>query len=67
MPKVRKQFILDDRKVKKVRRALGVSTDTEAVDAALDIIIGNVEIANVHKSIAGKLKIRDMDQSRFHG
>jgi hypothetical protein len=65
MAKARKQFILDIGKIKRVKRILGAVTDTEAVDEALDIVISNAEIADVHKRAAGKCNIKDMDQSSF--
>lgn len=65
MPKVRKQFILDSSKIAKVRKLLGADTDTDAVNTALDILLANAAIARVHKNLAGRLKIKDMDQSNF--
>lgn len=65
MPKVRKQFILDDLKIKKVKKILHASTDTEAIDQALNQIISDEEIVKIHKKMAGKLKIKNMDQSRL--
>lgn len=65
MPKVRKQFILDDLKIKKVKKILHASTDTEAIDQALNQIIADEEIVKIHKKMAGKLKIKNMDQSRL--
>jgi hypothetical protein len=35
---VRKNIIMDQRKLDAARRALGVSTETEAVDVALDLV-----------------------------
>ncbi len=65
MSKVRKQFILDDLKIKKVKKILHASTDTEAIDQALNQIIADEEIVKIHKKMAGKLKIKNMDQSRL--
>ena len=65
MPKARKQFILDTSKIKRVRKLLGVATDTEAVDTALDILLGNSEITEIHKKLAGKLNLKNLDQSKF--
>ncbi len=66
MAKVRKQFILDAHKIKRVRRILKAQTDTEAVNEALDIVLANQKIAEIHHRLAGRLKIKDMDQSHFH-
>lgn len=65
MAKVRKQFILDSAKIRRARRVLGAATDTETVDEALSIVIANAEIAAVHKKVAGRCRMKDMDQSRF--
>ncbi len=65
MSKVRKQFILEDFKIKRAKKILNASTDTEAVDEALNQVIANHEILEVHKKLAGKLKIKNMDQSRL--
>ena len=67
MPKVRKQFILDASKIRRAKKILGVATDTEAVNTALDILPGNAEIVDLHKKLAGRLNIKDMDQSKFGG
>ena len=65
MSKARKQFILDTSKIKRVRKLLGAATDTEAVDTALDILLGNSEVTKIHKKLAGKLNLKDLDQSKF--
>ena len=67
MAKVRKQFILDSTKIARARKALGVSTDTEAVSTAIDLLLANAEIIDLHKKFAGRLKIKNMDQSNFNG
>lgn len=67
MAKSRKQFILDPAKIRKAKKLLGVSTETEAVDTALDILLGNAEIADLHRKLSGKLNLKDMDQSKFGG
>ncbi|MBI4224500.1 MAG: hypothetical protein HY609_06155 [Deltaproteobacteria bacterium] len=67
MPKARKQFILDTRKIARVKKLLGASTDTETINTALDILLANAEIARLHEQLAGRIKIKNMDQSTFHG
>lgn len=42
---VRKNVIMDQRKLEAARRALGVKTETEAIDQALDLIAFGNEIA----------------------
>lgn len=58
--KVRKQFILDPKKIKKVRKITKAKTDTEAIDKAMDEIIANNEIIALHKAIRGKGNIKDV-------
>lgn len=67
MAMVRKQFILDAKKIAQAKKLLGASTDTETVNAALDILLANAEIAHLHQKLAGQLKIKNMDQSTFDG
>lgn len=67
MAKVRKQFILDSRKVNLAKKISGAATETETINIALDILLANAEIANLHQKLAGQLKIKNMDQSTFHG
>lgn len=67
MPKMRKQFILDSRKIARAKKLLGASTDKETIDTALDILLANAEIASLHQQLAGRVKIKNMDQSTFHG
>ena len=42
---VRKNVVMDQRKLDVARRALGVDTETEAIDQALDLIAFRVELA----------------------
>jgi len=65
MAKVRKQFVLESAKIKRVRKILRAKTDTEAVDEALNIVLANQKISKLHRELAGRLNIEDMDQSRF--
>ena len=43
---VRKNVIMDQRKLDVARRALGVDTETEAIDQALDFVAFRQELAN---------------------
>ena len=45
---------LDREKVRRVRRALGTKTDTEAIDRALDVVLANSEIQASIDSIFGQ-------------
>ncbi|OGQ05446.1 MAG: hypothetical protein A3F82_00435 [Deltaproteobacteria bacterium RIFCSPLOWO2_12_FULL_44_12] len=66
MPKVRKQFILDATKIKKAKKILGVKTDTEAVNVALDMVVANDHLNTFLKGLKGKIPaIKNMDQSKF--
>jgi len=42
---VRKNVIMDQRKLDAARRALGVDTETEAIDRALDLVAFREEVA----------------------
>ena len=46
---------LDREKVRRVRRALGTKTDTEAVDRALDVVLANAEIESAIDASFGQL------------
>jgi hypothetical protein len=58
--KVRKQFILDQDKIRRVRKIVNAKTDTEAITMALDIIIENTKIETMFDSIKGKGTIKDV-------
>ena len=48
---VRKNMLMDQRKLDAVRRALNVTTETEAVDAALDEIAFRSELARGFRAL----------------
>ncbi len=58
--KARKQFILDQDKVRRVRKIVNAKTDTEAITKALDIIIDNTRIDTMLRSIRCKGDIKDV-------
>jgi len=58
--KIRKQFILEQDKIKRVKKIVKAKTDTEAITKALDIIIDNTKIETMLKSIKGKGTIKDV-------
>ncbi len=60
MTKVRKQFILDQNKIRKVKSLLGAKTDTQAIDQAMEYLLANSQIEKVLRQIKGKGKIRDV-------
>ncbi len=58
--KTRKQFILEQDKIRQVKKIVNAKTDTEAITKALDIIIENTKIEAMFKSIKGKGTIKDV-------
>jgi hypothetical protein len=58
--KMRKQFILDLRKIKSVREITKAKTDTEAINKALDLVIANSKIEKMLVSVKGKGHIKDI-------
>jgi hypothetical protein len=58
--KTRKQFILEQDKIERVKRIVKAKTDTEAITRALDIIIENSKIETVLSSVKGKGGIKDV-------
>jgi hypothetical protein len=50
----RKNFYLDQRKIRRAKKILGARTETEAVDAALDLVIFRQEILESLRKVAGK-------------
>ena len=57
--KMRKQFILDSKKIKSVREITKAKTDTEAINNALDLVIANSKIEKMLVSIKGTGHIKD--------
>ncbi|HEY1266982.1 MAG TPA: hypothetical protein VGH16_06975 [Candidatus Binatia bacterium] len=58
--RVRKQFILPARKIKKAKAILAARTDTEAVERALDLVIADDEIRKALRSVRGSCNIEDV-------
>ncbi|OGQ79038.1 MAG: hypothetical protein A3F90_07265 [Deltaproteobacteria bacterium RIFCSPLOWO2_12_FULL_60_19] len=50
----RKNYYLDERKIKRAKTILGAKTETEAIDAALDLIVFRKEILDSLEKVAGK-------------
>jgi len=57
---VRKNIIMDQRKLDAARRALGVSTETEAVDVALDLVAFRDELARGIASVRRAGGVQDV-------
>ena len=58
--KSRKQFILEQSKIERVKKIVKAKTDTEAITRALDIIIENSKIETALSSVKGKGSIKDV-------
>ena len=50
----RKNYYLDETKIRRVRAILGAKTETEAVDAALNLVLFRGEILKSLEQVAGK-------------
>ena len=50
----RKNYYLDENKIRRVRTILGTKTETEAIDAALNLVIFRREILKSLEKVAGK-------------
>ncbi len=50
---VRKNMAMDQAKLTRAKRLLGVATETEAVDAALDLIAFRAEVVSGVEKLAG--------------
>lgn len=59
---VRKNLHIDQRKLNVARKALGVKTETEAVDAALDAIAFRQEISEGIQSLRAAGGLKDIYQ-----
>ena len=50
----RKNYYLDERKIRRARAILGAKTETEAIDAALDLVVFKQDIIKSLEKVAGK-------------
>ncbi len=50
----RKTFYLDERKIRRARAILGAKTESEAIDAALSLVVFRKEILKSLEKVAGK-------------
>ena len=50
----RKNYYLDEKKIRRVRAILGKKTETEAIDAALDLVVFKKQILASLEKVAGK-------------
>lgn len=58
--KIRKQFLLDESKLRLVKNMTEAKTDTEAVNKAMDMVIAAGRISEALTSVKGKGKIKDV-------
>ena len=61
---VRKNVIMDQRKLDVVRRALGVDTETEAIDQALDFVAFGEELAKGFAAVRRSGGVDEVLESR---
>lgn len=50
----RKNYYLDEKKIRQVRSILGAKTETEAINTALDLVVFRKEILRSLQKVAGK-------------
>lgn len=50
----RKNYNLDERKIRRLRAILGAKTETEAIDAALNLVVFRKQILKSLQKVAGK-------------
>ena len=50
----RKNYYLDEKKIRRVQAILGARTETEAIDAALNLVVFRREILKSLEKVAGK-------------
>ena len=61
---VRKNVVMDQRKLDAARRALGVDTETEAIDRALDFVAFRQELARGMAAVRRSGGVDDVFESR---
>ncbi len=50
----RKNYYLDERKIKRAKTILGARTETQAINAALDLVVFRKEILESLEKVSGK-------------
>ena len=61
---VRKNVVMDQRKLDVARRALGVETETEAIDRALDLVAFREELARGFAAVRRSGGVDDVFEGR---
>ena len=64
---VRKNVVMDQRKLDVARRALGVDTETEAIDQALDFVAFRQELAKGFNAVRRSGGVEDVLERRRRG
>ena len=64
---VRKNVAMDQRKLDVARRALGVDTETKAIDQALDFVVFGEELAKGFAAVRRSGGVDDVLESRRRG
>jgi len=64
---VRKNVVMDQRKLDVARRALGVDTETEAIDQALDFVAFRQELAKGFAAVRRSGGVEDVLERRRRG
>ncbi len=54
----RKNYYLDEVKIKKVQKILGTKTETEALNKAMDIVVFRTELLESLKKVSGKCGVQ---------
>jgi hypothetical protein len=52
-PNLKRNYYLDEKKIRHVRAILGAKTETEAIDAALKLVVFRKEILRSLEKVAG--------------
>lgn len=50
----RKNYLLDEKKIRHAQKILGAKTETEAIDRALDLVVFRDELIDSLKKTAGR-------------
>jgi hypothetical protein len=64
---VRKNVVMDQKKLDAARRTLGVDTETEAIDLALDFVTFNHELAGGIAAVGRRGGVEDIFEGRRKG
>lgn len=60
VPVRHKHLRLNQAKLERVKSALGTATETEALEGAVDLVLGEVEILKALRRVKGKARIKNL-------